>query len=352
MTDAPILLSRDDALVDDVARLAAVAGTDPLVVRTPAEARRWWSGAPLVLVGADLLSETAPAGLARRRGVVVVTLEEPTPPMWHEALDLGADEMLRLPDDDGPLVSMLVAGARHDLPRGLVVGVVGGSGGAGASVLAVSSALAGVRLGHVTALVDLDPLGGGLDLALGAEDVPGARWTDLAGVLGPVPAGTLTAALPHAHGVAVLAPARDGSFPMPVHPATVPAVLDSLVGDSSLVVVDLPRVDDERAAAVLARTDVLLVVVTPDVRGSASAQAVCARVRDRCDTRAVVRSASGSGLDAQAVADWLQVPLAAEIPHDARLTAALDRGEAPGLSARSRLGRVAQELVDGLLSAR
>lgn len=352
MTDAPLLLSRDDDLLEEVARLAAVAGAEPRVVRSAAEARRWWGGAPLVLVGADLLPEAAPAGLARRRGVVVVTRTEPTVPVWHAALDLGAEEVVQLPHDDAPLVSLLVAGAQLEAPRASVVSVMGGSGGAGASVLAVSLALAGVRLGQVTALVDLDPRGGGLDLALGAEDLPGARWTDLAGVLGPVPAGTLTAALPHIHGVSVLAPARDGSFPLPVHPAVVPAVLDSLIADSSLVVVDLPRSHDDLSAAVLARTDVLLVVVTPDVRGSAAAQAVCATVRQRCDTRAVVRALPGAGLDGQAVADWLAVPLAAEVAHDPRLTAAIDRGEAPGHSGRSRLGRVSEQLVHALLGQR
>jgi secretion/DNA translocation related CpaE-like protein len=354
MTDAPMLLSRDETLLDDVARLAAVADSDPHVVRSAAEARRRWAAAPIVLVGDDVLPEAAAAGLPRRPGVVVVTRAEPTAPVWHAALDLGAEEVVHLPHDDASLVSLLVAGSRREEGRGLVVAVIGGSGGAGASVLAVSAALAGVRLGQVTALVDLDPLGGGLDLALGAEDVPGARWTDLAGVLGPVPPGTLTAALPHAHGVAVLAPARDAAVALPTHPATVPAVLDSLVGECALVVIDLPRADDDPASAALARADVVLLVVAPDVRGSASAQAVCARVRERGDVRAVVRSASGGSpvLDAQAVADWLAVPLAAEIPHDPRLTAALDRGEAPGLSARSRLGRVSQELVHGLLSAR
>ena len=190
MTDSPILLSRDPDLLDDVHRLASVAGSDPFVVGTPAEARRWWGRAPLVLVGADLAAEAVPAGLGRRRGVVVVSRTEPTVQVWHAALDLGAEEVVQLPADEAPLVSRLVAGSRPGAARARVVGVVGGSGGAGASVLAVSLALAGVRRGHATVLVDLDPRGGGLDLALGAEDRPGARWPDLAGITGRVPAST------------------------------------------------------------------------------------------------------------------------------------------------------------------
>jgi secretion/DNA translocation related CpaE-like protein len=351
MTEAPLLLSRDPDLVDDVTRLAAVAGTDPRVVRSPAEARRWWTAAPVLLVGADLLPEAVPAGLPRRRGLVVVTRDEPTVPMWHAALDLGADEVVRLPDDDAPLVSLLVAGSRPARARATVVGVVGGCGGAGASVLAVSLALAGVRLGSATVLIDLDPRGGGLDLALGVEDVPGARWPDLAGVTGPVPAGTVVPALPTAQGLAVLAPARGGAAAaIPVD--AVPAVLDAVTAEASVVVLDLPRADEAITAAALARADLLLVVVTPDVRGSAAAQAMCAAVRERCDTRAVVRRIPGADLDAQAVADWLAVPLAAEIAHDPRLTAALDRGDPPGRSGRSRLGRVAEALVGSLPGAR
>ena len=125
------------------------------------------------------------------------------------------------------------------------------------------------------------------------------------------------------------------------------------MSDAALVVLDLPRADDAVTAAALARTDVLLVVVTPDVRGSAAAQAVCAAVRDHGDTRCRrALAVPAAGLDAQAVADWLGVPLAAELAHDSRLTAALDRGDPPGLSARSRLGRVSDDLLRHVMDPR
>jgi hypothetical protein len=117
------------------------------------------------------------------------------------------------------------------------------------------------------------------------------------------------------------------------------------------VVLDVPRAAGELRDAALARCDVVLLVVTPDVRGSAAAQVVCGAVRRQCDLRAVVRSSPSSGLDAQAVADWLALPLAAELAHEPRLTAALDRGDPPGQGARSRLGRVAESLVLELLGA-
>ena len=347
MTVSPILLSRDHDLLDDVLRLAAVAGLEPLVMASAPDARRWWTTASLVLVGADLLDDAVAVGLPRRPGVVVVTRAEPTPALWQSSLEVGADEVIRLPDDDSALVARLVAGPDPAHPRADIVAVVGGSGGAGASVLAVALALAAARAGRDPVLVDLDVQGGGLDLALGAEDVPGARWPDLAGVSGLVAAETLRAALPSAHGVGLLAPAREGRTD--ISPAALEAVLDSVVASCGLVVLDLPRADPDVCAAVLARADVVLVVVTPDVRGSAAAQSVCRALARARDVRVVVRTHPSSDLDAQAVADWLGVSLAAEVGHDNRLTAALDRGEAPGLAARSQLGRVASALLLDLL---
>jgi len=56
-----------------------------------------------------------------------------------------------------------------------VLGVVGGSGGVGASTFAaVLAAVTGRAM-----LVDLDVVGGGIDVLLGIEDVAGARWSGL-----------------------------------------------------------------------------------------------------------------------------------------------------------------------------
>jgi NAD(P)-dependent dehydrogenase (short-subunit alcohol dehydrogenase family) len=56
-----------------------------------------------------------------------------------------------------------------------VVGVLGGSGGVGASTLAAALATSAGR----SVLVDCDPVGGGIDVLLGIEAEPGARWSGL-----------------------------------------------------------------------------------------------------------------------------------------------------------------------------
>ena len=81
-----------------------------------------------------------------------------------------------------------------------MLAVIGGRGGAGASVFATALAHAAPR----ALLVDVDPWGGGIDLALGSERDAGLRWPDLAAGGGRVGYPALRAALPSRHGVAVL----------------------------------------------------------------------------------------------------------------------------------------------------
>ncbi len=66
--------------------------------------------------------------------------------------------------------------ARDDGAGGTVVAVIGGRGGAGASLFAVALAQAASD----SLLVDVDPWAGGIDLVVGAEATPGVRWPDLA----------------------------------------------------------------------------------------------------------------------------------------------------------------------------
>ena len=84
-----------------------------------------------------------------------------------------------LPDDELWLVNVLTEAAEGPQQAGPVLAVVGGRGGAGASVFAAAVAVAAVRDGERALLVDCDPLGGGLDLLLAAEDVAGLRWADI-----------------------------------------------------------------------------------------------------------------------------------------------------------------------------
>lgn len=342
----PLLLTRDPLLLDDVRRLAVVAGVEPDVAASLGECRRLWAAASTVVVGDDLAGEAAAAGLPRRPDVVVATLSSDDDVPWRSALELGAEHVVALPAGERFLVDRLASGGRGRLPRATVVGVVGGSGGAGASVLASALAVAGARLGLGPVLVDADPGSGGLDLVLGAEEVAGARWCDLAAVTGLLSPDTLRAALPSAHGVAVLSVDRESPEPLPI--SAVPAVVDSTTTAYDLVLLDLPRARADLLEVLVPRCDVVLLVVTADVRGASAALRPAGLLRQRAATRLAVRHVPQAGLDPDEIGSWLDLDVALELPHDRGLAAALDRGDPPGLQPRSRLARACHDLVASL----
>jgi hypothetical protein len=73
-----------------------------------------------------------------------------------------------------------------------VVGVVGGSGGVGASTFAAVLALGAARATRGPAvLIDLDPIGGGIDVLLGVQSIPGLRWSGVSGAGSPLLAESL-----------------------------------------------------------------------------------------------------------------------------------------------------------------
>src|SRR5262249_58841090 len=111
---------------------------------------------------------SASAGLRRRDGVVIVCADG-DPLVWRCAVAVGAQHVVVLPDGEAWLVGALADASESPAEPGRVLAVLGGRGGAGASVFASAVALAVVEAGRQAMLVDCDALGGGLDLALGAE---------------------------------------------------------------------------------------------------------------------------------------------------------------------------------------
>jgi secretion/DNA translocation related CpaE-like protein len=345
----PLLVTRDPVLLDDLRRLCAGVGAEPDLAASLGECRRLWSGASTVVVGDDLVEEVSRAGLRRRGEVIVVTSAADDVATWRPALELGAERVVALPAGEQLLLDRLVAGGRLLGPRATVVGVLGGSGGAGASVLAAALAISAARAGRDPVLVDADPRSGGLDLVLGAEDEVGARWCDLAAVTGLLASDALRAALPSAHGVALLSVDRESEDPLPAD--ALPVVVDSAIAAYGVVVLDLPRAGADVLEALVPRCDVVLLVVTGDVRGASAALRAAGVLRRVAGARLVVRRMPHAGVDPGEIATWLDLEVAAELPHDRGLAAALDRGDPPGLRPRSRLSRACRDLLASAVPA-
>jgi secretion/DNA translocation related CpaE-like protein len=282
-----VLVSANTRLIEWVGRLAATVGCGLEVAGPPWAGRSSPDRTPprLILVGADLdptqdLScgvTGAPPGAASARAdppdaAVVVVAQEPVPAqVWQRALAVGARQVAVLPDAQAWLLECLAEAAEPATRRCPVLGVIGGRGGAGASVLAAAAARAASGLGARTLLIDADPLGGGVDLLLGAEDEPGARWPDLATARGWIQPGPLLAGLPKADGLSFLSWARDaGEVPV----EAMAAVLSGARYGCDLVVADLAR-GLPAGTGVVARACTRIILVSPaEVRAAAAARSV------------------------------------------------------------------------------
>src|SRR5439155_20698900 len=135
-------------------------------------ARPRFAAAPLVLVAESLAEACLRAHLPRRPGVVLVSADSGADPPWELAEAIGAEHLAVLPRAMPWLVERFAETAVR-AAGGQVVAVLGGRGGAGASVLAAGLAVTAARGGLRALLVDADPLGGGVDLALGCQSVTG-----------------------------------------------------------------------------------------------------------------------------------------------------------------------------------
>ncbi|MCM2577705.1 septum site-determining protein Ssd [Streptomyces meridianus] len=343
----PLIITEDDVLLDDLLRLSAAAGTEPEVAYG-APGRASWDGAPLVLVGDDVAARLQGA-LRRRRGVLLVGRDLDDHGIWQRAVGMGADNVLFLPDAETWLVDRIADVAEGVGRQALTVGVIGGTGGAGASTLACALALAAARSGERTMLIDADPLGGGLDVLLGGESAAGLRWPAFADSRGRVGGGALEESLPELHEMRLLSWDRGDVTSIP--PEAMRSVLAAARRRGGVVVVDLPRRNDATVTEALLQLDVGLLVVPGELRAVAAAQRVASTLALVLrDLRAVVRGPCTAGLRDTEIARLMGLPLAGALPSDAALTGRPVGNTPPGGSERGPLARFCAEFWERTLS--
>jgi secretion/DNA translocation related CpaE-like protein len=333
-----LVMVSEPNLLDAVLRLAAAAECEMERVLDPPQARRSWIDAPVVVLDDDAAQRCATAGLPRREGVLVVALAEPPAQVWQHAVAIGAAHVLSLPDAEAWLVRTLaeaMESVESGRRMGAAVAVVGGCGGAGASVLAAALAVTAVRDGARAMLVDCDPLGGGLDLVLGAEHVAGLRWPEIDVGSGHVPAAAWHAALPappiagRADGeLALLSCDRSPHGPTA---AAVAAVVEAGRRAGETVVCDLPRYPTEAAVTALVAADLTVLVVPAEVRASAAAARVAAVLAEHGGSaRLIVRGPAPGGIEAAEISRALDLPLLVAMRPEPGLARAVESGRAPG----------------------
>jgi secretion/DNA translocation related CpaE-like protein len=339
MTISTVAVCCDDlGLMTDARRLCATAGLDVEVTDTD-DPRRWWTAAAAVLVDAAAAGQLAGRGLPRRARVVLLSRTD-DPAAWRLAVVLGAEQVAVLPTDEA-VVLQSVLSARARSSGAPVVACVPATGGAGASTVAVGLALAAARTGIETLLVDADAAGGGLDLLLGLEHAAGLRWADVRAMGRDTAwASILDDLVRPAPGLRLLSWGRGDEGDDQSHTGWPPADIGVDVG---LVLLDLPRqmpVDPAPSA------DVALLVTRAGVRQTMAAARMASRLRSAVDdVRLVVRGSTRHGLSAEEIAAAINVPLAADLPEDKRMSVAADEGGLARVLARMPFDALVAGLV-------
>jgi len=327
---APLFVTADESLLEELLRLAAAAGTTPEVAHDVPAALRAWSKAPLVLVGEDLAVPLARAAPTRRDAVFVV-LTAPVPDrVFQVALALGAESVAELPRSEGWLVERLTDVVDSGPARGLTIGVVGGSGGSGATIFACALAQVAARSGP-SVVIDADPLGPGADRILGLDLADGVRWDALGHTTGRLSARALRDSLPRRDGVAALS-WYPGPQPRRLQPFSAREALSAARRGHDTVVLDLPRASDPLVDEIASRCDQVLVTVVTTVAGVAAAMRLCRRFPDPGALGLVVR---GPAMDDETLARAVGSPVLQRMGDQRGLAESIDLGLGP---VRSRRG--------------
>ncbi|MGY4541712.1 secretion/DNA translocation related CpaE-like protein [Arthrobacter sp. UYNi723] len=334
-----LLVTGYDFLQGEVERIVAAAGGQLRVVADVADAAKYWDAAAAVLVGSDV-RELPPR---RRAPAVLVGLNGEGDSLWHLATALGAERVAVLPDAAAWLAEYL-SRSRSPEAGGLVLGITGGCGGAGATTAAIWIAQAAAGLGVRVLLVDGDPWGGGLELALAAEETPGLRWPDLSDASGSIDPEQLADSLPVAGGFSFLSWPGSRDRPAPVDAATTGGVLDAARRGYELVVVDIGR-GAEPVRMFAWDCDRILVVVPAQLK-AAVATARLLHELPPVEAALLVRGKAGAALDAGLIADAVGLPVQGRVPELRGVTAAGENGRLLDVGKRRSVRHFAAAVLD------
>jgi secretion/DNA translocation related CpaE-like protein len=266
--------------------------------------------------------------------------------VFRTALHLGAENVAELPRSAGWLAELLADLGEVSPRSSVTVGVIGGSGGAGASTFACALGQSAARTGP-TVVIDADPLGPGVDRVLGLDGRDGIRWDALCQTTGRFSGRSLRESLPQRDQLGVLTWYSTQHSSLQAF-AVRNAIAAAQRGHDT-VVLDLPRTVDPVVEELVARCDRVFVMTVPTVSGLASALRLCSRFRDRSPLRLVLR---GSEVSAGAVTRLTSVPVAAQMPDQRGLDEAIDLGLGPVRSWRGPLGRTCTALLAQLSEQR
>ncbi len=334
-----LLVSSDNYLQEEAKRIVAAAGGSLRTAAGVGEALHGWDSAAVVLVGSDV-RELPPR---RRAPTVLLGRASDGDGLWRLAAALGAERVAVLPEAAGWLAEHLSLSGSPD-PGGNVVGVIGGSGGAGATTTAIWLAQAAASHGISTMLIDGDPWGGGLELAVTADDIPGLRWPDFAETRGSIDPTQFRESLPIAGGFAYLSwPGTRDAVPTP-DAGAVAAVMDAARRSFELIVVDIGRNGDGMSTFAW-DCDRLLLQALSHLKSAVAAARILQELPP-VDSALLVRGNSSTSVDASLIADSLGLPLVGRVPELRGVASGTELGRLLELGRRKPVNRFAADVLE------
>jgi secretion/DNA translocation related CpaE-like protein len=310
-----LLITSDDRVVSEFKKIAAVTQTHLVIASEPTKSE-------IDLAYRVFVSQEVSDIEIVHSEIILVVVSATNTQTWTSALRLSAKHVATIPDSRDWLIEHLTEPVKT---KGISVGLVPASGGAGASILACGLAFHARQIFQDVALVDLDKSSASLDIAFGLENRSGMRWHDFSELTGTISGSDIYQSLPSRDGVGLLTHGQ-----MPSAETLIPRnlILDKLKETCDLLVIDMPKASDrEFSLDVTADCDLVLVVTTATVRGCASAKRTLAGLAGYSkNIELAVRNVPGSNLDPIQIAELLNTPLAATVSTDSRIVEQIEQG--------------------------
>lgn len=309
-----LLITSDDRVISEFKTIAAVTQTHLVIASEPTKSE-------IDLAYRVFVSQELAEIEITHSDIVLVVVGASNTETWSSALRLSANYVATIPESRDWLIENLVQPNRS---KGLSVGLVPASGGAGASLISCGLAFHARQIFQDVALVDLDENSASLDITFGLENQPGMRWQDFSNLSGSINGNDILRSLPNRDNVGLLTHGKlTDSTTTPKN-----LVLEKLNESCDLVVIDFPRLSDKHFSIdALTNCDLVLVVTTATVRGCASAKRSIAGLAGYAkNIELVVRNVPGSNLDPMQIAELLNTPLAAIVNTDVRIAEQIEQG--------------------------
>ena len=316
---------------------------------------------------------------------VILVREQVTTPLLREALRAGVADVVDLRDVPG-LQSALERSARlaaafrdqadrpadsarqtrpappEELPPpvaapGRVITVFSAKGGCGKTTLATNLAAVLADRGRRTVcIVDLDLAFG--DVAIAMQLFPAHTIADAVRLNGAIDSAAVAAMLTHhSAGLSAIVAPTDPSAAETIQPMLISHLLGVLRNDFDFVVIDTPPTFDDQVLAALDVSDLIALIVTPEVPALKNLKITLETLVELSYPRETFRlvlnrSDAKVGISHTEVGKTAQLPLSAQIPSSRDVPATINRGvpivqDAPNHPVSQAIRRFAEQEVIG-----